>query len=182
MIWSRKDRFVEQLCRQSGGWRLAHEDGDRYWIANSKNQARQAIAVQTNENLYFVKFSADFPSRFSYECPPLNLFGMLLRRSVELRFAAWVMDVGHNCDAQPYLFCQQPRSAVDEWLFTSVCQEMLAETAALRSELQRVGVEIGSGSTGGHAVNVSCIPDGPSVPVARPNALAQPVRNRLPGP
>ena len=127
--------LVERLCEESGKWLIASRLGDRYSVVNADRMTQRFIDVRTCEEMAFVKFTAEFPVRFSLDREPRGLFARVLMRCIPLHFANWRLDIGESCEAVLYLFASQPRAAMDARLFNAICQEMVQELRDFHTEL-----------------------------------------------
>jgi hypothetical protein len=126
---------IHRLCRESGRWLLTGREYDSYWVRANDHRPTVSIQIRYAANDPTVLFQAWLPVRFPLANPPHGLFGRLLMRNLELRFAAWAVSIGQSCEACPTVAALIPTSALDASLFDFVCREVRDEILGFQKEL-----------------------------------------------
>jgi hypothetical protein len=126
--------FIEGLCRATG-WVLVERQHDRYWVRPGDWRPSQKIRIRYGGNFESVTFMSWLPIQFPMNPSPSGLFGRVLLRNLELRWAAWAMTMHESCEASLCVVARLPARVLNAALFHSVCCELVDEVHAFQQEL-----------------------------------------------
>ena len=133
----RRKTKIEQLARQTRHWAVtAFDKTDRYWLRTTSGREVHDVLVGYHRKFHNTVFQTWLPIRFSLDNPPSGLFGRLLMRSWDLRWSAWIVNIGESCEATICVKACIPTVALDAKLLDGICQEQTEEVAAFQKELR----------------------------------------------
>jgi hypothetical protein len=142
-----KHESVIEWSARLTGWAMFSRRGDFYTVQSRDRPGNERlVSVKYRDGDSMVKFTTDFPIRFSLERTPQGLFARLLLRSVPLCWSHWNMDIDQACEAQPYLVAVWPTAVMTPKMFDAICREMVGELRSFHQELRdKLAYGVGGG-------------------------------------
>jgi hypothetical protein len=135
MLFRRKD-MIETIVRKSENWMVVERNADRFTVSSIDYKRACFIQIRSAERFDSTVFQLFLDTRFSLERTPHLLFGRLMMRSHDLRWASWKAYIGASTEAIVFLGARVPRSALDDKLFNMICEEMRTEAQSFDKELR----------------------------------------------